>query len=448
MVGGGCKVASFVSIQQAIVLSLAFTVLILAITAGPVLAVPGGVTAQLVPMILATIGLISVAISARQSDVAQFQRATSGLLWLALLGPLLIMLQLLPLPATMSHPIWLSASEALGSPSVGHLTVDVGASIAALLALLAATALAMVTIVVARDRRRAELLLFAASTVCGLIGVATLLQSVEVLSTVPAFKLSRDMAIDLNGFGVVLNLAVMLLAFERRETRHQAAAQYIPIGIGGLIGVLINLAALLETRTGSSGIGAGFGVYVLLLIVVIRRIDLGPWSIAVLGLATLAGVAILVGWLIDRNPGRPALLRFTTTLPAESTTVIERLLSEGRWTGSGAGTFSDIARIFQTGEDSQALRPPSTAIALWVEMRWIGMLGALAVSLTLLATLLRNALERGRDSFYAAAAAACIAAATAEAFAGAGLLQPSVGAMLAIVTGLGLAQGISQYARP
>lgn len=398
-------------------------------------------------MILAAIGLISAAISARQSDVGQFQRATSGMLWIVLLGPLLITLQLLPLPTSMSHPIWFSASEALGSSSVGHLTVDVGASIAALFALLAATGLAIVTIVVARDRRRAEILLLAASAICGLIGVATLLQGVEAFSTFSAYKLSRDIAIPLNGFGVILNLAVMLLAFERRETRHQAAAHYISIGVGGVIGVLINLAALLETRNGSSGVGAGFGVYLLLLIVMIRRIDLGRWSVAVLGLATLAGIAILAGWLIDQDPGQPALLRLTTPLPAGSMAVIERLLSEGSWMGSGAGTFSHMARIFQTGEASQALRPPSTAIALWVEMRWIGVLGALAVSFTLLARLLRNALQRGRDSFYAATAAACIAAATAEAFAGAGLLEPSVGAMLAIVTGLGLAQGISQYER-
>ena len=124
------------------------------------------------------------------------------------------------------------------------------------------------------------------------------------------------------------------------------------------------------------------------------------------------------------------------------------MIADGRWFGAGAGTFAAIGRIYQNPEASGVLVAPSTAVALLVDIGWIGLSGAMVAWLALLVRLFRGALERGRDLFFPAAAAACLTFAFGEAFVGAGSLQPSVLSVLAVIAGLGLSQSVSQTARP
>jgi hypothetical protein len=123
------------------------------------------------------------------------------------------------------------------------------------------------------------------------------------------------------------------------------------------------------------------------------------------------------------------------------------MITDGRWLGAGAGTFDAVARIYQNPEASSALVAPSAAVALLVDMGWVGLLGAALASVTFLVDLFRGALERGRDSFFPSAAAACLTFAVGEAFVGAGLLHTSVVTVLAVITGLGLSQSVSQTSR-
>ena len=61
---------------------------------------------MLFQMVVVAFALTAVAANARDVDAGQITRAVSGVLWVFFLLPLLIVLQLLPVPASLSHPIW------------------------------------------------------------------------------------------------------------------------------------------------------------------------------------------------------------------------------------------------------------------------------------------------------------------------------------------------------
>jgi hypothetical protein len=68
-------------------------------------------------------------------------------------------------------------------------------------------------------------------------------------------------------------------------------------------------------------------------------------------------------------------------------------------------------------------------------------------ALSLLTRLVSGALRRGRDSFFPAAAAACLCFGIVQGFAGPGLLRTAAIMFLAAIVGLGLSQSVSQAAR-
>jgi len=425
--------------------SLAFNAIIVLIVAGPLLAVVGNTAAGLFPVLITAAGLAAVAADARNADADQFWRAGGNLFWLALTVPFWILLQLCPLPPSLSHPIWSSANEALQTGSFGHITADLGATLRSLMSALAAIGLVTVTMVAGRDRRRAELLLLAASAITTLLALAVLGQNFIAIGSLT--KVPADVSIHLASFGVVLNLATVLLAVERRETRHAQAAPFVPIGIGGAVGVVINGLALLQTGGLSSGMATGFGLAVLLLLLIVRRLGLTLWPRAALMTALFVGGTLLAGWLFDKNPNAPALLRFVPALPAEQAGSLARMLTDGRWFGSGAGTFEDVARIYQGADTAAVLMAPTTASALSIELGWVGLIAVLALAGALLVAFIRGALRRGRDWFFSGAAAACVTIAACEAFIGSGLLHPAVATLTAIIVGLGLSQRYGQTAR-
>jgi ABC-type multidrug transport system fused ATPase/permease subunit len=422
-------------------LSLAFNAIIYLVASVPVLILFGGTVAALFQMLIVALALASVALTARSADVKQLVRASSGILMIAGLVPLCIVAQLLPVPLALSHSIWASASEALQTGSPGHMTVDVGSTLGAQFSVLSSFALIAVTVLVARERRRAELVLFAAAAVSVVLALAVLVRAIGPLKTFAA-NIPADAAVTVCCCGVVINLAVIVLAYERHETRHQAATQFIPVGIVSLAGVLITAAALLAIGSPVHSVAAAFGVALFGLVFLIRRLDLTIWPITALCVAAVAAAAIMLGWLAGNNTNGPALLRFLPDIPSSSMAAIERMLAEWRWLGLGAGTFQKVAVIYQGSDVQTNLVAPTTAIAVAIELGWFGLLGAVAISVALLVKLFRGALKRGRDSFFPAAAAGCVATATLEALVGSGLSQPFVVTLLAILIGLGLSQGI------
>lgn len=422
-------------------LSLAYFALIVAIVSASALEIAGAKFGAQLGMIAAAVSLLAAAFNARKADYEHYMRATSWGRWILIAIPLCIAAQLAPLWLSWAHPIWASAHDALGGLPFGPITADVGLTLNALFLALAALSLVGVTIVVVRDRSRAELVLFVLS---GIAAVCALALDLHWLSPGLMAAAPSDLATTFAGLGTMLNLAVMQLAAERAETRH-SVVRSIAIGLCGLVGALASALAIFGLSSTNSAIAAAFGLALMLLILVIRRLDLSPLAAGALSVAALIGATIVLTFLFEKSSG-PILLRLVPDMGAETRAALERMLADTRWFGSGAGTFSAVGRIYQS-DAGAALLAPSAATAIFADMGWIGLSTAVVVSVIALMRLFFGALQRGRDSFFPAATAACLLFALIQSFAGPGLLRPAAILCLSVIVGLGLSQSVSQSSR-
>lgn len=421
-------------------MSLAYFALIVAIVSASAPEIAGAKFGAQLGMMAAALSLLAAAFSARKADYEHYLRATSWGHWVLIAIPLCIAAQLAPLRLSWAHPIWASTHEALGGLPFGPITADIGLTLNALFLALAALSLVGVTIVLVRDRGRAELVLFVLS---GIATVCALALDLHWLS--PGFMgaAPSDLATTFAGLGIMLNLAVMQLATERAETRHSVRS--IAIGLCGLVGALASALAIFGLSGTNSAVAAAFGLVLILLILVIRRLDLSPLAAGALSVAALIGATIVLTFLVEKSSG-PILLRLVADMGAETRAALERMLADTRWFGAGAGTFSAVARIYQT-DAGAALLAPSAATAIFADMGWIGLSTAVVVSAIALMRVSFGALQRGRDSFFPAAAAACLLFALIQSFAGTGLLRPAAILCLSVILGLGLSQSVSQSSR-
>ncbi|AMA59756.1 hypothetical protein [Bradyrhizobium sp. CCGE-LA001] len=419
-------------------MSLAYFALIVSIVSASALEIAGAKFGAQLGSMAAALGLLAAASSTRKADYEHYVRATSWGRWILIAIPLCIAAQLAPLPLSWAHPIWASAHDSLGGFSLGPITADIGLTVDALVLVLAAISLLGVAILVVRNRSRAELVLFVLS---GVTAVAALVLDLHRLSPGLAAAAPSDLTTTLAGLGLMLNLAVMQLAAERAETHH-SVLRSVFIGLCGLVGALACAIAIFGLSGTNSAVAASFGVVLILLILVIRRLDLSPLAATALSVAALIGAAIVLTFLFEKNSG-PVLLRLVPEMGTETKAALERMLADTRWFGAGAGTFAAVGRIYQN-DAGALLTAPSAATAVFAGMGWIGFAAMMAVSLIALVRLFFGALRRGRDSFFPAAAAACVLFALVQSFAGPGLLRPAAILCLSVIVGLGLSQSVSQ----
>ncbi|MBR0957311.1 hypothetical protein [Bradyrhizobium japonicum] len=419
-------------------MSLAYFALIVSIVSASALEIAGATFGAQLGTMAAALSLLAAALSTRKADYEHYVRATSWGRWILIAIPLCIAAQLAPLPLRWAHPIWASAHDVLGGLSLGPITADIGLTVNALLLALAAISLLGVAILVVRNRGRAELVLFVLS---GVTAVSALMLDLHRLSPALAASVPHDLTTTLAGLGLMLNLAVMQLAAERAETHH-SVLRSVAIGLCGLVGAVVSAAAIFGFSGTNGAIAAAFGVVVILLILVIRRLDLSPLAAGALSVAALIGAAIVLTFLFEKSSG-PILLRLVPETGTETKAALDRMLADTRWFGAGAGTFAAVGRIYQS-DAGAVLSAPSAATSVFAGMGWIGLVAMIAVSLIALVRLFLGALQRGRDSFFPAAAAACVLFALVQSFAGPGLLRPAAILCLSVIVGLGLSQSVSQ----
>lgn len=423
--------------HRAPLLSLAYFTLIVSLISASVLEIAGAKFGVQLGILAAAISLFAASTSAQKTDREHFTRAWSGVRWLLVFIPGCIALQLVPVWLAVAHPIWTSVHEAMDGTAFGYVTADLGLTLNALFLALAAIALIAASTMVARDRSRAELLLFVLSA---LMTVAGMVLDLGHRPAAMADASKSGLTTSLAGFGLVLSLALMQLAAERAETRHSRLRSVL-VGGCGLVGALINAIAIFGYSSANSAFAAGFGVVLFLLVLLVRRLDLSMIGVVTLSIATFVGAVIVLAFALEQSSG-PALLRLVAELPEATRAPLERMLADTRWLGAGAGTSAAVASIYQS--DVREWLAPSAAIAVYLDTGWIGLLAAVTVSAALLLHLFFGALRRGRDSFFSAAAAACLCFALVRAFAGPGLLQPAAVFCLSAIVGLGLSQRVGK----
>jgi hypothetical protein len=418
-----------------------------------VLTLDGPITLGVAFALLA-VALLIAARALKPNEVTQLRALVPGLAAWAAVPPIFMALQVVPLPlkSLLSNSIWQSAAMALGQPLLGSITIDTGATLLSLCRYFAWLGVLLLTCTIAVDRQRAEKVLFAAAAVAA--AIALLLITNDVLGLAGLDKLhdpvARGGALGAAALGVILSAACTVRAYERFETRqaddgrsaHRLASNVlISFGMFALCASAIALA-----DAGNTLLAAAAGLATLLGIVFVRRLGLGLWG----GLAfALAGCALGV-WIVadTMSEGRSDFTLRFVPLPSPSNAITERMLTGSRWIGTGAGTYHALVPIYREPNDAVTdLQPPTTAAEIAVEwgrpQLWVGVLAAVALA----GMLLRAAMSRGRDSFYAAAGGSTVVALLILAFGNPGLFGISDMIIVATVLGLAVAQSRSRMAQ-
>jgi hypothetical protein len=416
-----------------------FGLLVALIAAMPVLAVS---SSWFWPQLITLVTAIMLALLPNAPDV-DIQRSIAifrPLAAAALLPAAWMLLQIVPVPSSLAHPIWRSAAAALSQSMSGHISIDLGFTLRALFGYLSLIALAFSAAVVARNRDRAESLLFA------LCAITTLVALALTLLPHPATTQALESLVALAALGSILDTALIVRTMERYETRAQpegrSQTSHLGMLLAGAGGVLMCMAALILAATLAVLIATLFGLAVLLLVVVIRRLALSRWTAAAVTAAVLVACGSIIVLLFPTYDGSVSpLFRFTRFDRANADATL-RMLADTGWVGAGVGNYGVLAAIYR---DTSGVPDPSavnTIAAVLLEWGYAGALIAAVPVIQLLVVLLRGALSRGRDAFFAAGAAACLVTICSVACCDANFTATAVQMLAAIIAGIGLSQTV------
>jgi hypothetical protein len=390
------------------------------------------------------LALGAVAIGVRSGEAAHLLKVLRPAALLLMLPAAWMLFQLVPMPLAWSHPIWTSAAEGMGGLAFGHISIDLGATAIAVIRYLTVVGIVVVATAVSIDRTYAEWLLrwLTAATIllASMLMAHTVVGQFALVATATLTSLIAASAL-----GVVIATASVIRSIERYETRRNRA-DVTPVKFAwsltmGLSTFALCWVALVIAAPSAVTFSAACGFAVVALVLIIRRFNLAP--IAALALAAVAVIVAIAAVINRPNSGGGLTLRFASEASASTSSMIEHIMSDNG-VGSGAGTFKALQPIYGGLDPTTLERAPTTAAQVAIEMGhpavWIAVLMAMACA----GLLIRGALRRGRDSFYATAAAGGVVTLTLEAFVDASLFETAVVILATAFLGLGLAQSASR----
>jgi hypothetical protein len=426
-------------------LPIAFYLLTILLAATPILAIANGAFAQHAVAFTAAIMLLVAAMAPEReiTAAAQLLKRFS----LAILVPILWMvLQTVPLPLpSLVNPIWSTTGIALNKSSlVGHISVDPGATLRGLISYLSVLSLMMSTVIITRDRHRAETTLFVLTAVTTFMSVEVLVGQLDSFAgIIPIAGTATSTFAAAAALAALANGALIAMAVERHLNRpdpsNLLASPLLFRLFLGLAGVAISLAAMKVLTQASLLAATGLGFTVFLFIAVVRRLGIRPWPSAIL-LAIFVAMAIAVALPRFQLGPSAAMLGFVTQAALGSLEFAQRALSDASWTGTGVGTLELLSKVYQDFGTEPVLAPPSTAVLIATEWGRPALLILIAFAIQLFLFTLRGAVRRGRDFFFASVAAAAVLVMVCESFLDSSLLSPTIQIIVAVMIGLGLSQ--------
>ena len=422
----------------------AFIILTSLLALLPTLMMVDGIFANGVVSAIVAIAMVTVALTLHTSDLNRFSRLLGPTAFIALFIPCLWMLsQVLPISIrSLANPVWVSASTALDKPFVGAISLDIGATLLSLAGYCAILAAAFVTATVTLNRQRAENVLSLLTGTAALIAAELIGYDLGYLR-LPGYEHLGERADTMNiaVIGFILSCATTIRAYEHFDgTQHRKSRMMAMLAASASMAALfICLSAILISADSVLFLAALFGTGVLIAVLAIRRWRLGPLGQA--GIAALAAVAVF-GFLafVPATKDADPTLALSTQGQISS---IERMLSEAKWAGSGAGSFEALLPIYRASDEADSLELPTAAAAIAVEMGRPFLWTCVIVVLIGASTLFRRALLRGRDYVYSGAGAGCMIALLILSFANNGIFGLTASLMISIMCGLAFAQSKS-----
>lgn len=435
-------------------MSIAFYLLAALLAATPILAIADGTFATHAVAIAAATMLTAAALEPR-AEVATTARLVRPFS-LAIVFPILWMvIQIIPLPfASLVNPIWSTTAIALNEASLtGRISLDPGATFGSLIWYLTILSLMASTIIITKDRYRAQTILLVLSVVTTFMSIEVLIGQFDAFAgMVPSagtgaaatFAAAAALAALTNG-------AVIIMVIERGLMQANTNGLFsLPLLfrlVLGLSGVAISFAAMSILMQVSLSAATGLGLAVILFIAVTRRLGFRPWPSATM-IATLIALALAIA-LPRFQPGPSAgLLRFVASAASDSLVLTQRALSDSPWVGSGVGTFELLSRIYQDFGVKPVPVAPSTAASIALEWGQPALIVLVGIAFQLFFFTLRGAVRRGRDSFFSSAAAAAIVVMLCEGLFDSSLLDPAVQIIVTVMIGLGISQSTGRTTGP
>lgn len=421
-----------------------FAILILLIVATPAIALTGGVISAGVLLVAAATAIVLIMLTQPAAELRRLGALWKPIAPIALLPCIWMLVQIMPVPDWLAHPAWVSASFALEKPINGTISLDIGSTLLALGRYSLVLAIAIVATAVALDRQRAQatLLLLTAAAVSISVGLVGLdLATLRFLAI--DISAQRAQMLTIAVIGLVLSCANAIRAYatyrQRRASGGTADSLTTIHAAMSIIGMAVCLAAIGDDR--ALLLAAASGSIVLIGIAVIHRLRLGPWGLSGIAAAAAVGaIALLAATPI--NPATDPTLALSSQ-PRPSVAAADRMLSDAKWVGTGAGTFEALLPIYRDVDDAELDAAPTAAASIAIEMGRPFMWTLAILVLIGAAGLFRRALTRGREYTYAGTGAALIVAMLVASFANAGILGLAPSILAGMVLGLALGQSRS-----
>jgi len=426
----------------------AFVLLVLLIEITPAIVFADGSVTHGIVALVAAVALAITSITVRSGEVGHLVRIVRLALLLLAVPAVWMLVQLLPMPfGALSNPVWISTAEALGRPVSGHISIDLGSTLIGLIRYLTAVALVGVTTAVTIDRARAEWLLYWLTA--GTAFLAAVLIAHDLLGLFPMAGSEAIVALHAaSAVGSVIAIATIIRAIERYETRRNTAEMTWPKFVWSLVAGTSAFAicwlALILAAPLPVTFAAVCGFATVVLVVIVRRFALGPLPTgALFTVAIIAAIAISdIG---SSYGGRSPILRFATEASPSEISIAERMIADNS-IGTGAGTFRALLPSYRDIDTIGTESAPTTAAQVKIEMGGLALWIFVLMMMTSTGLLLRGAMRRGRDSFYAIGAAGALITLTLEAFVDASILETAIVILATTFLGLGLAQSASRTA--
>ncbi len=420
----------------------AFIILTSLIALLPALMMVDGILATGVVSAIVAIAMVTVVLTLNTSELNRFSRLLGPTAFIALFIPCLwMLLQVLPISIrSLANPVWVSASTALDKPFVGAISLDISATLLSLARYCAILAAAFVTATVTLNRQRAENVLSLLTGTAALIAAELIGYDLGYLY-LPGYEHlgERADAVNIAVIGFILSCATAIRTYEHlHSTQHRKSRMMAIVAASASMAALfICLSAILISADPVLFLAALFGTGILIAVLAIRRWRPGPFGQA--GIAALAAVAVF-GFFAEVPAKKDADPTLALSTQGQISS-IERMLSDAKWGGSGAGSFEALLPIYRDTADS--LEIPTAAATIAIEMGRPFLWTCVIVVLIGASTLFRRALLRGRDYVYSSAGAGCIIALLILLFANDGILGLTASLMISVVCGLAFAQSKS-----
>jgi hypothetical protein len=422
----------------------AFVILTSLITLLPTLMMIDGILANGVVSAVVAIAMVTVVLTLPTSDLDRFSGLLGRAAFIVLFVPCLwMLLQILPIPPrSLANPVWVSASTALDKPFVGAISLDIGATLLSFGHYCAILVAAFITATVALNKQRAGSILSLLTGIAALIAAELIAYELGYLR-LPGYEHLgwRADAMNIAVIGFILSCAATIRAYEHLDRKRQRKSRMTAIiaVAASIMPLFICLSAILISADPVFFLAALFGTGIVIAVLAIRRWRLGPLGQA--GIAALAAITVFGVFAVG-----PAMKDVDPTLALSTQGRIssaERMLSEAKWAGSGAGSFESLLPIYRDTDEADSFGIPTAAATIAIEMGQPFLWTCVVVALIGASTLFRRALQRGRDHVYSSAGAGCIIAQLISLFANDGILALAASLMISVVCGLAFAQSKS-----